>query len=198
MAVKKVQKKVETYGTRKDYGARFKVVTFIVGLIVFVGLLSIGASFINDSEGVVTGNAGNVEVSPPGDKGSTTITTGNGKVVVSQGGASVEFEQLNFDFSLLETDPIIQELPAKSVIALKVGSQDYTITKSSVVKVKAIEPDLTISIPGSYLSSLNGGLCETVKKANDAGDLIITSDLSKASLTWKYKSMMKYKDCFGL
>jgi hypothetical protein len=205
MAAKKTGKKVETYGKRKDYGARFRVITFFVGLIIFVALLSIGASFIDENfeggeaiTGAVGAASGNVEVSPP-SKGSTTkITTGNGKVVIEQGGAQVEFEPINFDFSLLETDPIIQDLPKKAVIALKVGGSEYTITKSSVEKVKASEPDLIISIPGKYLSSFSGGLCEMVREANNAGELVITPQISQTGLAWKYRGMMEYRDCLGL
>lgn len=189
MIAKKSSRKVETYGRRKDYSARFKVLSFFAGLLVFTVLLAVGASFINDNpEGMESVSSDNGAAAQNIEK----------KVVARQPSEKIDFQPINFDFSILETDPLVQDLPKKAVISLNVGGNYYTITKSSVVKVKATEPDLTISIPGRYLEEISGGLCETVKKANANGDLVIQSDLSEGSLAWKYKSMLKYKDCLGM
>ena len=57
---------------------------------------------------------------------------------------------------------------------------------------------MIISIHSKYVSE-SYNFCNAIKQANRNGDLSyeVNPDLSKASLLWKYKSMMKYKDCLG-
>ena len=97
----------------------------------------------------------------------------------------------------LSSQEIIKDLPKKGAIHLKVSDNDYTIKKSSVTKGAPSEPDITISLPSTYIPYLSEGLCSTLSKANANGDLSIELHLSKAELLWKYKSFLKYKDCLS-
>ena len=40
--------------------------------------------------------------------------------------------------------------------------------------------------------------CNTMKKAKANDDLGYDTKLSSLELAWKFKSMMKYKECFGM
>ncbi|MFA7708176.1 MAG: hypothetical protein WCX73_04455 [Candidatus Pacearchaeota archaeon] len=100
----------------------------------------------------------------------------------------------------LEKQSIIQDLPKNAELSLVFSdtNEAYILTKSSVKKGLADNPDITITIPSKYIPSL-GNLCNAIKTANTNRDLSyeINPDISKASLLWKYKGMTKYKDCLG-
>lgn len=96
----------------------------------------------------------------------------------------------------LEQNVVISSLPKNAVISLKVDSEYYNVGKGSVVKSKAENPDLEVSIPGSYLAGM-GDFCNTVKNAINNGDAKIELKISRVSFLWKYKAVVKYKDCFG-
>ena len=81
----------------------------------------------------------------------------------------------------------------------KVFEKSYILKKGSVKEGDLSNPDLIISINSNYLSSLtNKNFCEIIKKAYSNGDVSFETSLSKVSLAWKFKSMMKYKSCLGL
>jgi len=96
----------------------------------------------------------------------------------------------------LEKQSIIQDIPKKAEISLIFSDtkESYIITKSSVKKGQAINPDIIITIPSTYIPSLSN-FCNAIKTANTNKDLGYELVASKMSLLWKYKSMMKYKDC---
>jgi len=96
----------------------------------------------------------------------------------------------------LAQNEIISSLPKGAVISLKIDSEDYTVGRGSVVKAKAENPDLEVSIPGSYIAGM-GDFCNTVKRAINNGDAVISLKIGRVSFLWKYRSVMRYKDCFG-
>jgi hypothetical protein len=106
---------------------------------------------------------------------------------------------------VLSRNSMVRSLPKDSEVLLKFynfDSGEREIEKSFLFGEKIIETsqdsaEVMIFIRSKYLSGLtNKNLCSTFKRANQAGDLSIESSLSFARMTWKYKSMMKYKDCF--
>jgi hypothetical protein len=104
-------------------------------------------------------------------------------------------QQNSFGESAFTDNEIVESLPSSGIIELKVGEEYYTISKGSIEKERAENPDLTIVLPASYSSDISGGLCGVIKKANDRGELSIEMHSSKAALMWKYKGMLKYQGC---
>jgi len=50
-----------------------------------------------------------------------------------------------------------------------------------------------------YLNELTDqNLCSIIRKAKSNNDLGIEMHISYAALLWKYRTVLKYKDCFGL
>ncbi len=102
--------------------------------------------------------------------------------------------------AFLESRPLVQELPSKAVIYLHVGNElHYTIKRESVTDGVPQNPDITLSMPVSYIDDLGTiGLCNTIILANDNGDLSAQVHLSQKALLWKYRSVLEYRECFGL
>ena len=111
-------------------------------------------------------------------------------------GQTVVVTEENFYLYLSSLD-FVQDLPSSAVISLKTTNKEYSITKSSAVEGKAENPDMTISIPSSYISKLGKGFCAVLDEAKTNGDLGIETHISQTSLLWKYKSMTKYRSCLG-
>lgn len=100
--------------------------------------------------------------------------------------------------SYLAMNQIIQDLPKDAEIALKTSEKEYQITKGKVVETPALNPDLEIILPSEYITQFSNGFCTTINKAKVNGDLLITLKISETSFLWKYKSLFKYRECFGL
>jgi len=109
---------------------------------------------------------------------------------------------------MLSKNSMIKALPDNSVLLLKFynfnsGSREFEksyILKNSGVKEGTIEnPDMAILIHSKYIDSLTtSNFCSMIKTAKANGDLGTESPLSTPALLWKFKSMMKYKNCFGM
>lgn len=108
--------------------------------------------------------------------------------------------------SYAQSQPIIKDVPEGAEILLKLYTisagekkweTSYIVKKGSVVEGTLSNPELTLTLHSEYLADLNKiGFCVTVKKARNNGDLGIETSLGTTSLLWKYKVMMKYKECF--
>ena len=106
----------------------------------------------------------------------------------------------------LNQHQITKDIPKSATI----GFQFYSIQNGQQVweekyllKNKKIElkdftnekTDIIISMNSKYFS-LFGDICHAIKTANQNGDLQYNVKISKTSLLWKYKGMLKYKNCF--
>ncbi len=117
----------------------------------------------------------------------------------------VTLEQLS---SYLEKRDLVKELPEKAILNLRLynfntGYREweisYTITKGNAEIGYNDESDLDIIIHSKYLQDLaKSGICSTVKKAKKNGDFAADVKIGTTLFMWKYKSMMEYKDCFGV
>ena len=166
-----------------------KKILIIIGVIVIIlGVLVINAK--------ITGNSVFSMFS-----GSEEKQINEGKTVQM----TVTKENLGLYF---EQQEIVKDLPKDAVIGFafysfsngeRVWEEKYTIRKGSVVKkdYSNENPDMII-----YMHSRNfnlfGDVCNAVKTANKNGDLGYDIKISKASLLWKYKKMMGYRECFGM
>ena len=77
--------------------------------------------------------------------------------------------------------------------------KSYVITKGNVEEVNAQnldenKLDLEIIINSKY--ALSAEFCTAIKQARANNDFGYELKASKASLLWKYRGMMKYKNCF--
>ncbi|MFH1585453.1 MAG: hypothetical protein ABIB79_01660 [archaeon] len=58
-------------------------------------------------------------------------------------------------------------------------------------------PTISLTLHSKYIPEIENDLCGTIKKANQNRDLGFQSKYNKASLLWKYKGMLQYRECFG-
>lgn len=118
----------------------------------------------------------------------------------------------------LESNKMIKDMPKKGIVKLKLYNmnngekqveESYTIT-GKTVKIDAsnslsnkntnTNADIEVWINSKYISELgkNGNdLCSIIKLANSNGELKKELKISELSFLWKYKGMLKYKDCLS-
>jgi len=102
---------------------------------------------------------------------------------------------------------MVQDLPKDSKIVLRFYNfnsgqreweKSYIMTKGNVEEGYTDDADLVVIMHSRYLQGLtNKNFCSAVQIAQKNGDFGTESELSKATLLWKFKSMMKYRECFG-
>ncbi|MBS3076158.1 hypothetical protein J4481_00250 [Candidatus Pacearchaeota archaeon] len=112
-----------------------------------------------------------------------------------------------FDYlpQYLAGQEIIQSLPKNTAIDLKffdfvngkrVWLREYSLENGKILEQKMESPEIIISLHSKYLAGLyQEDFCAVLKNANTNGDLGFETDLSTASLLWKFKSIIKYKEC---
>jgi len=110
----------------------------------------------------------------------------------------------------LSKNPIIQALPSNSILLLKFYNFDsgertwekaYIFQRGEVKETTNLDEkaDVILTLHSKYLQELtNKNFCEIIKKSNQNGDLEFYTKLSWFSLTWKFKSIYRYRDCFGI
>ena len=113
----------------------------------------------------------------------------------------------NFE-PVMSTNPLIKEIPHDSPVLLKfynfnsgvrVWENSYVLSNEGVVGGSLDDPKLIITLDSKYLSVLNNqNFCSVITAANRNSDLGIESSVSKTSLAWTYKSLVKYRSCLGL
>jgi len=131
-------------------------------------------------------------------------------VVTTKSGTSAPAISINYTNMAKELSKqgMIKAMPEDQTILLEFynfnsGSREvektYTLRKGKVTEEKVSNPGIILSLHSKYLKGLtNKNFCKVIQKANKAGDLGFESSFSEASLAWKFRSMMKYKDCLGL
>jgi len=107
----------------------------------------------------------------------------------------------------LSSTEIVQEFPKDTEVSLKfftftngerVWQNEYTLKKSSATEGKPSTSDAEIIMHSKYVNRIySEDFCNILKDANKNGDLAYTSDLNVIKLTWKFKSIVKYKDCLN-
>ena len=99
----------------------------------------------------------------------------------------------------------IKDVPEKYPVALrffdfkdgqKIWQDGFLIGHNQLLT--SGEPEIYLSLYSKYIAEFNQeNLCEVIKKANENRDLGFHSDSNKASLLWKYKTMLSHRECFG-
>ncbi|GBE20048.1 MAG TPA: hypothetical protein ENG87_04475 [Candidatus Pacearchaeota archaeon] len=128
----------------------------------------------------------------------------SGKAIKSSNSKPVIVTKENFPV-YLENQEIVKDLPKNAVISLRFYNFDsgereweesYVIEKESVKKGEIGDADIEIIVHSKYIPQL-GNFCSAIQNANKNGDFGYEYNLGKTRLLWKYKSMIRYKDCFG-
>jgi hypothetical protein len=108
--------------------------------------------------------------------------------------------------SILSKTNLVRDMPKDGKILLKFYNfnkgyreweNSYIIEKDSVKKQEG-DADILLWLHSKYLDELNtGNFCSIIQKAKQNGDMGFYSELSKAKLLWRYKSMLKHLKCLG-
>ncbi len=100
---------------------------------------------------------------------------------------------------VLQETAYVQEIPESGIIQLYLGDLTYIVRKGSVQPGMALNPDIVIRLPESYLEIMSAyGPCSAFATARQRGELGIETGASASSLSWKYRNLLKYRACFGI
>ena len=125
--------------------------------------------------------------------------------------AEAEISEVNINYGnialVLSSSSLIQDLPKDGKVLLRFYNFDsgfrqweksYVLKKGEVTEGYIEDADIIITLYSGYLNSLtNKNFCSVIQTANKNKDLGIDYGVSKVNLLWKFKSMLKYRDCFG-
>ena len=109
--------------------------------------------------------------------------------------------------SYLEEQQFVKDLPKDVNINFRFYNfnsgerqweESYIITKGKVENGLHENPEATIILHSKYLIDLGNDFCNTIKKAKANGDVAVDTSLSKLELLWKFKSVLKYRECVGI
>ena len=93
---------------------------------------------------------------------------------------------------------IVDDLPGDAEIQINFGEYKYYVSGNSVLEGDIEGADLQVWLPEEYISLIGlEGVCEAMSEANRNGEIGIEIYESEASLAWKYKGMLKYRNCFS-
>ena len=169
----------------------------IISIIVLIIVSGVGAiSYFKIFKDDISVNQNQV---PPKERTYQEVTSNFNP------GVSINYDNVD---DYLEETSLVKELPEDSMILLRFYNFDsgdreweksFVLTKNNVYEGTLENPDLTLALDSVYLKELSSNnFCGVMSKANKNGGLGVSSSLSKAGLLWKFKSLNKYKGCFGL
>src|SRR3989338_1914407 len=100
--------------------------------------------------------------------------------------------------AIMSQSSLVRDVPEDGVVAFYAGNTGYTITKGKMESGLPVSPDITITLPESYLAALGQyGWCAALQEARRNDDLGIELQGSTASFAWKYRALEKYRLCLG-
>lgn len=117
----------------------------------------------------------------------------------------LSYEEKSKVIQTIISSEFIKDVPEKYPVALrffdfedgqKIWQDGFLIGHNQLLT--SGEPEIYLALHSKYIAELNkDNLCEVIKKANENRDLGFYSDSNKASLLWKYKTMLSHRECFG-
>jgi len=120
---------------------------------------------------------------------------------------ATEEDYNNFE-TLVSKNQMIQALPGNAKIVLsfykfagdeRIWEKSYLLSKGSVKEGNLEDFDINLIMDSKYITVLNANnFCQIIKTAKQNNDFWSTTAISKTSLVWRYRGVLKYKDCFGL
>jgi len=138
------------------------------------------------------------------------LMTGNSVASSSVNGQNVQV----FPLSSLErqkvadvvgANSLLKDMPNNGIVSLRffdfkdgkrIWQDGFLIGKDGILQ--SGEPDIIVILHSKYIPEFNkDNFCEVIQKAKKNQDLGFISQSSSVKLLWKYKGMMKHKNCFG-
>ncbi|MFA4960493.1 MAG: hypothetical protein WC548_02410 [Candidatus Pacearchaeota archaeon] len=108
---------------------------------------------------------------------------------------------------IMSDQEIVKDVPSNGAISLRfyhftedcrIWDKSYILTNGEI-KDSTGESDIQIIVDSKYADKISASnFCDVLKEARNNGDFGQDSTESMASLLWKYRSMLKYKDCLGI
>ena len=141
---------------------------------------------------------------------SKFFMTGNSVVSSSAGGQKIQISPLNSlerqkVINIIESNSLLGDMPKAGIISLRffdfkdgkrIWQDGFLIGKDGILQ--SGEPDIIVILHSKYIPEFNkDNFCEVIQKAKKNQDLGFISQSSSVKLLWKYKGMMKHKNCFG-
>jgi len=135
--------------------------------------------------------------------------TGNILFSTDQQQMQVNLDGLTKDnfIQYVQQQKLFSELPKDSVISLRLYNFDkgyreweksYVIAEGSIKEGEVQNRDFDLILASKYYPDIAKDICGGIKKANDNGDFAADMKISLVSAMWKYKSVIRYKSCFGV
>ncbi len=115
------------------------------------------------------------------------------------------------DFARLENvmkdQQIVKDVPKAGKISLRfyhfaencrIWDKSYILSDGKITEGGG-ESDIQLWIASSYVDRItNSNFCDIIKEARASGALGQDATAGEATLLWRYKSMLKYKECLGI
>lgn len=193
-----------------------KTLLYRVSIIGVLSLLLVVFYFTNVTEGAflwkdkdayVNNNhyrPPNKEAVPPAVNVRTPGSGGG-----SGGGAIITASEADYDNleNILPKTPMVQAIPSSGQLTIRFYNfnsgnrqweRGYLLEEGQVTQINSFSTDIDMIIHSRWLPELNeNNLCDTIKSAKANGDFAAETKISKASLLWKYKGMLGFRDCLG-
>jgi hypothetical protein len=109
--------------------------------------------------------------------------------------------------NIMSSNEIVKAVPEKGSILMsfyhftegcRIWDKHYVLSGGKI-KDGSGQTDIQIWMHSKYVDMISeSNFCDIIKEARNNGDLGQDSKLGEATLLWRYKSMIKYKDCLGI
>lgn len=138
-------------------------------------------------------------ISSPSHSSTSTGATKQARVV-----PLTDEQRQKVENTILASD-FFKDIPEKDPVSIRFfyfeGGQRVwqdTFYMAGGELLPSAQATIKLTLHSKYIDELNGdNLCSIIQTANKNRDLGFESPYSDSKLIWKYKSMIKYRDCFG-
>jgi hypothetical protein len=144
-----------------------------------------------------------VQPSPPGSSGPS-VPSRCSLVAKNDTYAGPDFERLK---NVMQEQQIVKDIPTNGKISLKffhftegcrIYDKSYILSGGKITESTGTA-DIYLTLSSAYVDRITKeNFCEIITEARNNGDLGQKTEIGKATLLWRYKSMLKYKDCLGV
>jgi len=118
-----------------------------------------------------------------------------------------ELPDFNSLLNSMKDEPFVQDFPKTGSLRMRfyhftqgcrIWDKSYYISGGTVIESNN-KADIDVWMHSDYVEMFKTkDLCEVLETSRNNGDFGQWSDLSQTTLLWRYKSMLKYKDCLGV
>jgi hypothetical protein len=107
----------------------------------------------------------------------------------------------------MQNQQIVKDVPESGSISLRffhftdgcrIYDKSYIISDGKITEGGG-KADIYVILRSDYAEKITGSnFCDVVKQSRDNGDLGQWSEIGEATLLWRYKGMLKYRECLGI